>query len=134
MDKMIYWNELEVKIIELYKSKDLIDKDPILADKLNAVVNNFYSNITKGDLTVFASKVKSITSILNETYFNTRYYTQDLKQKVTDITSELNIFASMALKDPSTLMKKEETEVVRLPNINNEKAMELYNYETKHNK
>ena len=128
MNKLELWDNLECDLINLYKSDELTKVDPILADKLQSISQAYYSNIAYGDLNIFIDKVRSVNYIVNENYFNSRYYDKDLKEKVERILNELNLLSICIKKDLSSVYTREHKDSDRFPNIDNDKVKEMYNY------
>lgn len=119
------WDKLEESLINIRDDKNF---DPILRDRIDSLLNHYNGNITKGNTTAVIDAVKVITRTLSQdSYYRMRNMTKEEHQTLTELKEDLLLFEKVLVQESRMPKEKEEgNKKDRLPNIDSERAMNLY--------
>lgn len=125
------WENLEGKIIQAYKQVE--NTDSLLAYKLSSLVNHFNGNLAKNTQFVVIDNVDAIIkNITHDSYYRERGYSKELKDVVTALVEDMTLILKVLRAEyaehvsKSKLGNSTNPTKEKLPNINNEKAMNMF--------
>ena len=120
------WDSLELKLINVKGIKNL---DPMLVARIDAVINHYNGNITKGFKDSVLGKVEALVKILeSKEYYKIRNIDGALMNKLVDLGTELDLFRKVIVNEINSAIPVDKKTVSRekLPNLATDKEEELY--------
>ena len=114
------WDSLELKLINVKGIKNL---DPMLVARIDAVINHYNGNITKGFKDSVLGKVEALVKILeSKEYYKIRNIDGALMNKLVEL------FRKVIVNEINSAIPVDKTPVSRekLPNLATDKEEELY--------
>lgn len=126
------WSTLEVDLIELYKSEELNEVDEILAIKLEALAQAYYSNSIDENIDPIFMRSSKILNVVqgNKYYFSNRTYSKELQDKVEKIMLVIAEFDRALKRELKTIRKTEDKiDTKRFDNIDQDKIERMYQNE-----
>lgn len=122
------WDELEVKLLQL--AKDTVSIDLLLSERITSLVNHFNGSMGIDNQYICIDMIDTIISNLQKKdYFTDRKYTTKEEQEVRLVIEDLILISKVLKYEYKVKLqtpKKEEEKIDRLPNIKNEKAMDMF--------
>lgn len=126
------WEELETETLSLAEDIKIIDG--ILSEKCIALVNHFNGNLARENQTCCIGRVKSIIDVLStKNYYANRRYTDKQITRVEKYKEELSTLLKVLSNEQRALFEQQRLEAIkpkekedRLPNINSERAMDMF--------
>lgn len=117
------WDTLEISLIQL-KNKNI---DQILSNKIESLINHFNSLMVTNRQFILVDEIRVImNTISGKSFAKTRNLDKEDIKDVTSINESLSLLEKILLYE-SKLYKKEleEPNKDRLPNVNNDKSLNI---------
>lgn len=122
------WDDLEVKLLQLANTTENIDL--LLSGRITSLINHFNGNMGLNNQHTCIDMIDTIvTNLQKKDYFIDRKYTAKDEQETRLIVEDLILISKvlkMEYKSKLQTSKKEEESIERLPNIKNEKSMDMF--------
>lgn len=94
------WDSLEVKLIEI---KSVEGIDPILVDKIDAVINHYNGGLSRGYKDNALGKIEVLVKVLtSKEYYKTRGMETSIINKLADLADELDLFRKVVINEIRT--------------------------------
>lgn len=124
------WDDLEVKLLKLVDTVERVDS--LLAGRIVSLVNHFNGNMSNNKQNVCIDAIDTIINNLSrKDYFIDRKYSATEEEEVNLILEDLILIDKVLKVEYKAILQnskniKEEIVEERLPNINNDKAMNMF--------
>ena len=124
------WDSLEGKVLLTSRKVEKIDS--LLSSRLVNLVNHLNGNLAKNNQFVCIESIEQIVSnISKEDYYRSRKYNQDEMKEVVKLSEELSLLLKVLMSEHKAHIlsdnnEKEVNKAERLPNINTDKAITMY--------
>lgn len=122
------WDSLEIKLINVKNIKGI---DPVIIDKVDAIINNYNGGISGGYQSRALGKIETLVKILSsKEYYRTRGIEASMMNKLVELSEDLDLFRKVIINEVNT-SKINDTEngnvkLEKLPNLESDKEYNLY--------
>lgn len=120
------WDDLELKMIDLYNDKEIKKIDIILCEQAESLINHINGNISRGNHYALIDKIDSFVKIINRSDFlRNRKFESIQENKIVDVATDLNMLLKTMKNEFNTVIRENASKIVeedkesRLPNISN---------------
>lgn len=128
LNSLELWDDLEVKLLKLADTTERVDI--LLSGRITSLINHFNGNMSSNNQVICIDLIDTIIgNVSKKDYFLDRKYSAPEEDAVRSILDDLILIHKILKTEYKAKLKeikKEEEKIERLPNINSERAMDMF--------